>query len=378
MKTSMKPLPAPHQLPYAIILGLFWIAGMVLDWPWLTWGGGVCLLVLASGALGGVLRAPAGSSTAAQPRSDVGVQIADLLAFATQTWVTHIQSVQMQMREATDELLQGFVSILDELDKITASGNSVDPNSLNQRADMLQECEHELHALVRNFGSFIESRDKMLGTMGRLDRASEGLSSMAEDVGVIARQTNLLSLNAAIEAARAGQAGRGFSVVAAEVRRLSMASADTGKRINDQVRDFSVSVHQTLADASARAELDRSVLGDSERTIVSVIERVDGAVSELHNRAIELGVRGEAVRVYVEQMMVSFQFQDRVQQILEQIAQSMHTVTARLNETTEQGHLPDWHAWEALLSQGYTTDEQRLGLLPGSAATPKSASATFF
>lgn len=364
--------------PAPIAIGLAWVAGIALDWVWLSWAAGVGLILLASGVLDGLLPAKGLGMAVTQNQQDIGVEVADLLGHATQTWVTHIHSVQRQMREATDALLQGFVSILDELDKITASGNSVDQTSLDQRADMLQACEQELHALVRNFGGFIESRDKMLGTMSSLDRASVGLRSMAEDVGVIARQTNLLSLNAAIEAARAGPAGRGFAVVATEVRRLSSASAETGKHIHDQVRDFSAGVHQTLEEASARAEIDRSMVVDSERTIVSVIERVDGAVSELHNRATELGVRGEAVRGHVEQMMVSFQFQDRVQQILDQIAQSMQAVTERLQETTAQGDLPDLQAWDSLLSDGYTTDEQRAGLMSGSAAQPQTASATFF
>lgn len=376
----MKPISAMFRRPRpaAILMGLACFAGLALAWPWLSWGATVCLVLLASGVLDGLTYPNANGLPPAGSPNDVDLQVADLLGHATQTWVTNIQFVQQQMREATDELLQGFVCILDELDKITASDTAVNESSLDQRADMLQACEHELHALVRNFGTFIESRDKMLGTMSSLDRASVGLRSMAEDVGVIARQTNLLSLNAAIEAARAGTAGRGFAVVATEVRRLSSASADTGKRIDDQVRDFSAGVHQILEDASARAEVDRTMVGDSERTIVSVIERVDGAVSELHSRATELGVRGEAVRGHVEQMMVAFQFQDRVQQILDQIAQSMEAVTDRLHEGTAQGNVPGLQEWDALLSEGYTTDEQRTGLLLGSTVQPQAASATFF
>ncbi|MGS0758881.1 methyl-accepting chemotaxis protein, partial [Roseateles sp. GG27B] len=66
----------------------------------------------------------------------------------------------------------------------------------------------------------------------------QGLLTLVEEVERLARQTNLLSINAAIEAARAGPSGRGFAVVAAEVRRLSTESAQTGKHIESQVHDF--------------------------------------------------------------------------------------------------------------------------------------------
>ena len=359
------------------------VAGLVLGISWLVWLSGTGLWLLAMGLASTLANGLAAPQQAAGHGDDrarhagaPNAKTTDLVEAATQLWTTHIQSAQTQMRDATDELLKGFIAILDELDKITSDGHSPDARALDNRAGMLQQCEQELLALVRNFSTFVESRDKMLATVGGLDQASTGLRGMAEDVAVIARQTNLLSLNATIEAARAGEAGRGFAVVAAEVRRLSAASGETGKRIGDQVGDFGRQVHQTLAEASARAEVDRSLVSESERTIGSVIERVNATVTELNLRASELGAHGAMVRTHVEQMMVAFQFQDRVQQILDQITQSMSTASARLGEAAGQGNLPDAQEWNALLSAGYTTDEQRSGR--GSAAKQESSSATFF
>ena len=359
------------------------VIGFILGITWMVWLNGIGLWLLSMGLASALADRLSAHHQTARHGDDrfghAGVSNAsttDLVEAATQLWTTHIQSAQTQMRDATDELLKGFIAILDELDKITFDGHSPDARALDNRAGMLQQCEQELRALVRNFSTFVESRDKMLATVSGLDQASTGLRGMAEDVAVIARQTNLLSLNATIEAARAGEAGRGFAVVAAEVRRLSAASGETGRRIGDQVGDFGRQVHQTLAEASARAEVDRSLVSESERTIGSVIERVNTTVTELNLRASELGAHGAMVRTHVEQMMVSFQFQDRVQQILDQITQSMSTASARLGEAAGQDNLPDAQEWNALLSAGYTTDEQRAGR--GSAAKQESSSATFF
>lgn len=371
----------PLRWLFWLIATAAWVAGMLMQLEWAAWAGGAALVVLAMGWQPSWLGRSAPHQVSASGRDGSGklgaqdhAHTTALIEAATQLWSTHIQLAQTQMRDATDELLKGFISILDELDKITAHGDPSNTHALDHRANLLQVCEQELRALVRNFSRFVESRDKMLATVGRLDQVSGGLRGMAEDVAVIARQTNLLSLNATIEAARAGEAGRGFAVVAAEVRRLSAASGETGKRISDQVGDFGQQVHRTLAEAAERAEADRSLVSDSELTIGSVIERVNSTVTELNLHATELGTRSAVVRAHVEQMMISFQFQDRVQQILDQITQSMGSARERL----AQGDRPDPDEWHALLSAGYTTEEQRSGQTGSGVAKADDNSATFF
>jgi hypothetical protein len=100
--------------------------------------------------------------------------------------------------------------------------------------------------LLQTLDGFVQSRDAVLGSVRALSQASGSLGDMAEDVGKLARQTNLLSINAAIEAARAGESGRGFAVVASEVRRLSSASGETGQRIGSQVQHFSTQMQAAL------------------------------------------------------------------------------------------------------------------------------------
>ncbi len=297
---------------------------------------------------------------------------------AAQHWTAHVGMAQQQMHAATAQLLDGFNQILSELDHLVLqpeqAGNSDD---ITARTNMLTLCETRLLGLLQTLDGFVQSRDAVLGSVRALSNASGSLGDMAEDVGKLARQTNLLSINAAIEAARAGESGRGFAVVASEVRRLSNESGETGQRISSQVQHFSAQMQTALTQADEQAVRGSSAVAASEQTIRAVVADVDGAVAQLHDRAVELRQRGEVVKAQVQQLMLAFQFQDRVHQILDQVNGSIADAMGRLQAALAEGRVPDAAEWAALLSAGYTTAEQR-NLVQGSAGTaaPAAASST--
>lgn len=304
---------------------------------------------------------------------------------AARTWTTHLGTAQAQMRDATEQLLQGFMQILGQLDTIVGADQAeATPSGTDQRAALLVHCEDELRGLIERFHGFVQSREQVLGSVRHLSGASQGLRDMAEDVARLARQTNLLSLNAAIEAARAGESGRGFAVVAAEVRRLSTESGETGRRIGERVGEFGEQMDGALQQAASATARDAEVIAASEDTVNRVVGQVDGAVTELNARAAELAARGQAVKAQVEQLMVAFQFQDRVHQILDQLHGSIHGAVDTLRDTLPRGQTPAAQDWQALLGAGYTTDEQRAvaaGPSPKAAATAAQAASsatTFF
>lgn len=317
--------------------------------------------------------------------SSMATDIGERLGEASRIWTAHLGTAQNQMRDATENLLAGFTSILDELNHITGSGGHALPGAANaaeldERASMLSRCESQLHGLLQNFQAFIHSRDQVLGSVKTLSASSGSLSEMADDVAKLARQTSLLSINAAIEAARAGNSGRGFAVVAGEVRRLSNESGDTGRRISSQVQEFSGCMQRALAQASEYSLRDAHAIKASEDTINEVVTQVDTTVSALNARAVELSARGEIIKAQVEQLMISFQFQDRVHQIMTQVSDSMASSVTRLQEALATGSVPGEAEWQALLNAGYTTDEQRAVADGGSAEPARSSGGdtTFF
>jgi methyl-accepting chemotaxis protein len=277
---------------------------------------------------------------------------------AATTWVAHVASAQQQLQQAVERVLQAFAAILDELDGIVGVSGPADTPA-DPRLTVLAGCDARLRDLLRHFDGFVRSRDEMLATVQSLAQASGSLRDMADDVGRLARQTNLLSINAAIEAARAGPNGRGFAVVAGEVRRLSAESGETGRRIGSQMEQFSRTVQQVVGQAERTAESDTRTVRSGESTVTEVVSMVDGAVGQLQERAAAQRESGLRVKAQVEQLIESLQFQDRVHQILEQLRQSVSSASATLGEALDKGEPPDAQRWQALLAEGYTTHEQR-------------------
>ena len=309
---------------------------------------------------------------------DPGAQTAlhQRLHEAAQHWTAHVGMAQQQMHAATGQLLDGFHQILAELDHLVLQpAEHCSDDEMTARANMLAHCETRLLGLLQTLDGFVQSRDAVLGSVRALSQASGSLGDMAEDVGKLARQTNLLSINAAIEAARAGESGRGFAVVASEVRRLSSASGETGQRIGSQVQHFSTQMQAALRQADEQAVRGGNAIATSEQTIRAVVADVDGAVAQLHDRAVELRQRGEAVKAQVQQLMLAFQFQDRVHQILDQVNGSITSAVGRLQAALADGRVPDAAEWAALLRTGYTTLEQQ-ALHSGPGQAPPLATTT--
>lgn len=295
---------------------------------------------------------------------------------AAQHWTAHVGMAQAQMHAATGQLLDGFNQILSELDHLVLQPDThASGGDMTARAHMLAQCESRLLGLLQTLDGFVQSRDAVLGSVRALSAASGSLGDMAEDVGKLARQTNLLSINAAIEAARAGESGRGFAVVASEVRRLSNESGATGQRISSQVQHFSAQMQTALTQADEQAVRGSSAVATSEQTIRAVVADVDSTVAELHDRALDLRQRGEAVKGQVQQLMLAFQFQDRVHQILDQVNGSIADAVTRLQTALAEGRVPDAAEWAALLRAGYTTAEQH-ALVHRSGTTGSASSST--
>jgi methyl-accepting chemotaxis protein len=213
------------------------------------------------------------------------------------------------------------------------------------------------------------------------------LQEMALEVGSIARQTNLLSLNAAIEAARAGPSGRGFAVVAQEVRQLSAQSARTGDHIAGVVRQVSEALERTRSGCERYAAQDAEMMARAGSTIEGVVERMRVTAAELLDGSEGLLNESRAIRAEIDEVLVAVQSQDRICQMLEHTRLDHERLDAWLHEARAGGAAacePD--AWLERLRGSYTTPEEHAAhegrALPERQARAETAAAvpdiTFF
>lgn len=330
-------------------------------------------------ALGGVAlwsaQRPAPDLATPQPGySDADADgMAPLMAEVAPVWGRHVRSVKDQSETAIAQLLGGFSALLEHFERAGFSGiRSGQDGAANGSAQRLATCEQRLDPVMSWLEQMVDSKTELLTHVRTLSEATSELKSLAGEVGKIAAQTNLLAINAAIEAARAGEMGRGFGVIAAEVRKLSNVSADIGQRITKGMDRMSTTMSLTLESAADADENDRRTIGASR----GVVEEVLGHVRGLGLDADTMRSQGSAIRAEVEQMIVALQFQDRIRQILEVVDADMERL-ARL-AADASAPLPAAETWLLELSGKYTMADEHVSHAPAVKHDNADDEVTFF
>ena len=135
-----------------------------------------------------------------------------------------------------------------------------------------REGQHSLQQLMGEMGQVEAAVRQMAGTVGEFVESTRAISRMTREVREIAEQTNLLALNAAIEAARAGEQGRGFAVVADEVRKLAEKSARSAGEIDTITREIgrrSDSVQGAIESGLQHLESSHTMAEDVARVLAT-------------------------------------------------------------------------------------------------------------
>jgi methyl-accepting chemotaxis protein len=277
-----------------------------------------------------------------------------LLRVVVPVWRTHVESIRSQTDEAVGDLVTSFASITDRFEAAGFKGTGLGQvDSKDLSFSLLTLCERELQPVIVAMNAITDSKGILATRVDDLARATGELQGMAANVDSIAAQTNILAINAAIEAARAGDVGRGFGVIAKEIRSLSQVSAATAKQMSDRMEEITVIMKATSHAAVLAASEDSRAIELSGTVVKDVLTHV----RQLSDDSQTMLESGNVIRTDIERLIMSLQFQDRVSQVIGVVDTDM----SRLVDTVDSGlPPPDAANWLSELESHYTMREQRV------------------
>jgi methyl-accepting chemotaxis protein len=253
----------------------------------------------------------------------------------------HVRAAEASSSVAVLEMAERLGTVHERCNALQAELSSAAQQTRNLSNDTLKQAVAQTNALgclQQHEQHYSQAQGEHQALVSALLDQVKQLTPLASLIANIARQTNLLAINAAIEAARAGQEGAGFKVVAEEVRRLSNQTADAAQQIARGIQ--SVAETHGLAHAGKPQEaLDMSALDQIGDEIREMGARPGVVASQLKALSEDMEASMTVVRADLIDVLGHMQFQDINRQMLEQVDRSLDGLAAHCDGIRQQAEI---------------------------------------
>jgi methyl-accepting chemotaxis protein len=232
------------------------------------------------------------------------------------------------------EGVNGMESLSQQLDEI--NGNSIEMDTISNDTKGLSSKGLEMvDALRQKSNKTKVSTDEVNAIIEEMYESSLHIGNISDALTTITAQTNLLSLNASIEAARAGDAGKGFAVVASEIRKL----AEESKNSTEEIKVIIENIQTKAAIAAESIKITKQVVDEQDIAVVQTQEIFDDILKAIENMTIKVKEIRSSILITNENKSSLLSAIENISSVSEETASASEEVTAsteEINATMEE------------------------------------------
>ncbi|WP_449432580.1 methyl-accepting chemotaxis protein [Pseudomonas putida] len=228
---------------------------------------------------------------------------------------------------ATEEMANGVTALAQSVTEMAQRAEDVQQLARNTEA-LTTHIAKDMNAAVSEITRIDRTMDVVAGTVGDLEKRSKQIAGILDVIRGVAEQTNLLALNAAIEAARAGEQGRGFAVVADEVRQLAERTSRSTGEIGEMIGAIGQDVRNTVdnvqevGSAMRQGVIQLSTSAEGVEQIRQHAQDILARISEVAHQTQSQAATGEELSVAIQGVSkISEQNDHAIRSLLEQSTQ---------------------------------------------------------
>ncbi|TFV87197.1 methyl-accepting chemotaxis protein [Blastococcus sp. CT_GayMR16] len=205
---------------------------------------------------------------------------------------TRLAAASQQLNGAAEGMRVNAQTAAVQADEVVTSASAVAASvdtvatGSSQMESAIREIAHNATEAARVAGQAVTVAETTTKTVGKLGDSSQEIATVIKLINGIAEQTNLLALNATIEAARAGEAGKGFAVVASEVKELAQETARATEDISKRVEAIQADTAGAV-DAISQISTVIGEINDFQATIAAAVEEQTATTNEMNRNVAE-------------------------------------------------------------------------------------------
>ena len=272
-------------------------------------------------------------------KSSLRYQLTDIVRESAPIWAKNIDTAEQLTSSSITELSEQFNRLNNQLSFVLRAQNQEGQGNV---LETLNHGHHKLNKATSELRDAYTSREQVLSQISEMEKFIEELQSLSGIVISIAEKTNLLSLNASIEAARVGEHGRGFAVVANEVRELSSQSRQMAGQMVDKIDKINNAISTTSESARGLMASEAQLLTDTQNQVDDVINDFQQISTQLSDSKSDLEQQVGEIQLELNKVIVSLQFQDRISQILSQVSSNICKLENGLQDADSKLDAQQW------------------------------------